>query len=564
MKFEDYPLRVPSVKKVESKIKVLLEDFNNSKTSEEAYKVVKKFFKFGDSIESDSTVISIRNSIDTTDPVYEKAMNKIDEIGPILSSYYQEFDKAVNNSKFKDELEKKIGKHYFDAFEASLKTFDAKIIDECVEENKLVTQYEKIMSSAKIDFNGEVLNMSQLGKYLSYQDRDIRIKAAKAYYGFIEEHDQEFGEIYDKLVHVRDKMAKKMGFKNFVDFGYLRLGRLDYNSTMVANYRKQIQESVVPVVAKLRKRQMKRLGISRPIFADYNLEYTSGNAKPCGDSKYLVAEATKMYHDMSVESGQFFDFMVDNHLMDLDAKAGKRGGGYMTYMAKYKSPFIFANSNGTSQDVDTLTHEVGHAFQGYLGSKINIPLYRMPTLESCEIDSMSMEFFAYPYMKGFFGEQDEKYRFSHLDGAISFLPYGVEVDDFQHWVYEHVDATHEERCAYWAKIDKIYRPWMNYKGFPYLESGHMWIRQSHIYSVAFYYIDYTLAQVLALQFKCEMDKNKEKAWKKYIKLLKMGGKYPFLTLLEKAHLRNPFIDGNVKKVIKPQVKILNSIDDRKF
>jgi len=564
MKFEEFPLRIPNVKSIEGKIKVLVDELNNATDEKVALKVVKKFFKLTDVIETNTTVISIRNSIDTTDKKYEKAMAKVDEVGPVLSSYSQAFDKALLFSKYRNYLEEKIGKHYFDMAESSLKCFDEKIIPECIEENKLVTQYEKLMASAKIEYKGETLNLSQMGKYLSDKDRDTRIEAAKLSFGFIEEHDKEFGEIYDKLVKVRTKMAQKMGYKNYVDFGYLRLGRLDYNAEMVKGYREQIKEDVVPEVSKLRKRQSKRIGIKNPIFIDYNLEFNTGNAKPIGDSSFLVKQAQKMYHDMSEESGKFFNFMIDNNLMDLDAKAGKRGGGYMTYMPKYKAPFIFANSNGTSQDVDTLTHEVGHAFQGYLGSKIMVPSYRMPTLEACEIDSMSMEFFAYPYMTDFFGTQADKYRFSHLSGAISFLPYGVEVDDFQHWVYEHPEATHEERCAYWAKIDKEYRPWMNYDGFPYLASGHQWIRQSHIYAVAFYYIDYTLAQVLALQFKCEMDKNREKAWKKYIKLLKMGGKYPFLELIEKAHLRNPFISGNVKKVIKPQMKILNQTDDSKF
>lgn len=315
---------------------------------------------------------------------------------------------------------------------------------------------------------------------------------------------------------------------------------------------------------KLRKRQSERLGIKNPKYYDYTLNYLTGNATPKGDTPYLVECATKMYHDMSEESGKFFDFMVENNLLDLDAKPGKSGGGYMTYIPRYKSPFIFSNSNGTSGDVDTLTHEVGHAFQAYLGSKISIPDFRMPTLEACEIDSMSMEFFAWPYMELFFKDEADKYRFAHLDGAISFLPYGVEVDEFQHFVYENPELTHKERCEKWKELEKKYRPWLDYDGNEFLESGHYWIRQSHIFGVPFYYIDYTLAQVLALEFKNEMEKNPAKAWKKYIKLLKMGGKYPFLTLIKNDKLMNPFESGTVKKIIKPQIKVLDSFDDKNF
>lgn len=564
MKFEEMPLIVPNLKKAEKTFKKLVEKINNASTKEEAIKVVKDFFKVSDELESEITIISIRNSINTQDEVYEKAMEVCDEIFPIINGYTQNFKKALVASKFKPELEEKFGKFYFDKIEASFKTFNESIIPDLQKENKLVTEYEKLMASAQIEYKGEKRNLSQLGKFLSDSDRNTRIEAAKLFYGFLEENDKRFGEIYDELVKTRTEIAHKLGFKSYTELGYLRLERLDYNSEMVKGYRDQIYETVVPVVKKLRKRQAERLRIKKPLFLDYNLDYVSGNAKPCGDTEYLVSCASKMYHEMSETSGKFFDFMVDNHLMDLDAKAGKRGGGYMTFIPKYKSPFIFANSNGTSNDVDTLTHEVGHAFQGYLCANVMVPEYRMPTLEACEIDSMSMEFFAWPWMNLFFKDQAEKYKFSHLDSAISFLPYGVEVDEFQHYVYENPNATHEERCKKWSELEKKYRPWLNYEGFDYLKNGKYWVKQSHIFCTPFYYIDYTLAQVIALEFKCIMDKNPAKAWKKYIKLLKMGGKYPFLTLLEKTKLRNPFVDGNVKKVIKPQVKVLNSFDDKNF
>lgn len=564
MKFEEMKKHVPNVKVCEKKLNELREKLEKAETQEEAFKVIKAYFKFSDNLESDVTIISIRNSINTLDKEYEKAMNKCYEVLPLIQEQTTKFEKAILDSKFKDDIAKKFSPLFIKRIEVSQKLFTPKNIELQVEESKLVNEYNKIIASAQLNFKGEVLTLTQIGKYLSDKDSATRLEAAKIYYGYLEENDEKIGQIYDRLVHIRDTMAKNLGFNSYIEYQYLALGRLDYNEEMVAGYREQLHEVVVPVVKKLRKRQAERLGIKKPTFLDYNLSYLSGNAKPIGDSEFLVKKAQEMYNDMSEESGKFFNFMVENHLMDLDAKKGKQSGGYMTFIPKYKSPFIFANSNGSAQDVDTLTHEVGHAFQGYLGANIKVPGERMPTLEACEIDSMSMEFFAWPYMDKFFGENDDKYRFSHLDGAISFLPYGAEVDEFQHWVFHHIDATHEERCAAWQEIDKKYRPWMNYDCIPFLNKGKIWMRQSHIFGAPFYYIDYTLAQVLALQFKCEMDQNKEKAWKKYIKLLKMGGKYPFIELITKAHLRNPFIDGNVKKVIKPQVKVLDSFDDKSF
>ena len=560
MKFEDMKLRVPNLNRIEAQTRVLTDLLKNAQNENDAIKAVNKYFRLENDVNSDITIITIRFTLDTQNETYRKAQEKVDEISPLINNYFKRFEKAMLESSFRDALEKKFGKLLFTQIENGFKTFDEKIIPELQEENKLVSEYEALLASAELHYKGEVLNLSQIGKYMSSEDRETRIEATKLYYGFLSENDAKLGEIYDKLVKVRTKMARELGYENYIKFGYLRLGRVDYDAKLVEGYREQIKRDVVPLVHQLRKKQAKRLGFKNPIFLDYNLFYKGGNPKPIGPTSYLVESASKMYHEMNEESGKFFDFMVENNLMDLDAKKGKQGGGYMTYIPRYKAPFIFANSNGTSGDVDTLTHEVGHAFQGYLCRNIKVPSYQSPTLEACEIDSMSMEFFAYPWMNLFFGENATKYKMHHLDGAISFLPYGAEVDEFQHFVYEHPEATHEERCAKWSELEKVYRPWLDFGDFEYLKNGKMWIRQHHIYGTPFYYIDYTLAQVLALQFKCEMDKNRDKAFKKYIKLLKMGGKYPFLTLVEKDHLRNPFIDGNVIKVIKPQMKALKALE----
>ena len=406
------PLRCPNVSRIEAKIRVLTDYLENAQTKEDAIKAVNKYFKIQNEVNTDFTIISINFTLNTQDPKIKKYNDTIDEISPIVNNYFKKFEEAMVKSKFRQDLENKFGKLLFVQIENGFKCFDEKIIPLLQEENKLVSDYQALLASAKIEYKGETLNLSQIGKYMSDKDPEVRVESAKLYYGFLSEHDEEIGTIYDKLVKLRDKMAKELGYSNYIEFGYLRLGRVDYNAQMVAGYREQIKRDVVPVVYKLRKNQAKRLGYKNPIFLDYNLFFEDGNAKPAGDTNYLVDCAQKMYNEMGTESGEFFKFMVDNHLMDLDAKAGKAGGGYMTFIPRYKSPFIFANSNGTSSDVDTLTHEVGHAFQGYLCRNVKIPNYQMPTLEACEIDSMSMEFFAYPWMNLFFKDGADKYRFA--------------------------------------------------------------------------------------------------------------------------------------------------------
>lgn len=567
VKFEEIPLKVPSYKTIEKKISELTNQLKDAKDFKTGFAIVRKMDKFMEKVETQITVISIRYSLNTTDKVIAKAQDKMDEMLPRLSALMNVWNKVLVKVPFRKEIEAKWTPYYFVRIENSLKSFDEKIVPELIEINKLSSQYDRVLGSAQIEFRGQIYNLSQMGKFSTDKDRATRQEASIQVDKFFAAHEQEIGDIYSKLVLLRDKAAKKLGYKNFIELGYLSLGRVDYDAKMVAGYRKQIAENVVPVCQKLYKKQAARLGIpySKMYSFDYNLSFLSGNPKPAGDTKYLVAAATKMYDSMSKESGEFFRFMQEHHLLDLEARAGKAPGGYMTYLPVYHYPFIFSNFNGTKGDVDVLTHEVGHAFQGYLSGKINPPDFRMPTLESCEIHSMSMEFFAWPFMKDFFGKDDEKYRFSHLSDAIEFLPYGISIDEFQHWVYEHPTATHEERCKEWLDIQSRYEPHKKYiKEMPCFGHGAAWMRQAHIFGSPFYYIDYTLAQVVAFQFLVEMRKDQPKAWRKYFKLCKCGGKYPFVTLLAKNHLRNPFEEGNVKKVIRPLVKVLNSFDDSKF
>ena len=561
MKFEEIPLVIPKLEDLKKQYNELIGKLEGSSTAKEQIKQYRKVMKFNDYVSTIFTVISIRYSLDTTNEEYIKAQDVLDEIAPQIEVYNDKINKILINSPFRKELEKTFGTYLFKQIEISLKCFDEKIVEDLQKENKLVSKYNKIMASAKIKFEGQVYNLSQMGKFATDINRETRKKATKATAKFFEKHHEELGQIYDELVHIRDNMAKKLGFKNYIELGYMALGRTDYNAEMVKLYREQIEKFFVPVWKKLFKLQMKRIKVRNPRFYDMGLVYLTGNPIPQGNPEELVKKAQTMYQEMSQDTGDFFDFMLENHLMDLVAKPGKQGGGYMTYLPDYKAPFIFSNFNGTSGDVDVLTHEFGHAYQGYCSRDIEVPSYRSPTLEACEIHSMSMEFFAWPWMDKFFGTDADKYRYAHLTDAIMFLPYGATVDEFQHFVYENPHATHQERCLKWREIEKKYTPLKSYKGFKVYEEGNLWLKQAHIFQTPFYYIDYTLAQVVAFQFLVEMRNDYAKAWKKYNKLCYLGGKYPFVELLKHAHLSNPFEPGSLKKIVSRLNKILKTFDN---
>ena len=564
MKFNDYKYEKINIDETKEKFSNLIKSFSDAENLEEQTKYMDEIIKLRNHIDTMETLVSIRHSIDTTDEFYDKENEYVDEISPILFGFISEFYKALVNSKFRADLEKKYGKFLFDLAENTLKTFNEEIIPDLQEENRLSSKYSKLIASAKIQFDGEEKNLSEMVPYTQSKDRNVRIEASKKVAHFFKENKDEFDKIYDGLVKVRTTIAQKLGYKNYVELGYARLSRLEYDSEMVASYRKQVLENIVPLHTELRQRQAKRLGLDKLKFYDEPIKFNSGNADPHGDPEWILNHGKTMYNELSKETAEFFSFMTEKNLLDLLSKKGKMSGGYCTYIPEYKSPYIFANFNGTSHDVDVLTHEAGHAFQVYQSRGYEIPEYLWPTYEACEIHSMSMEFLTWPWMDLFFENDAEKYKFIHLSEALLFIPYGVTVDEFQHWVYENPNATPDDRRAKWLEIEKKYLPTRDYGEIDDLKEGIFWFRQGHIFNSPFYYIDYTLAQVCAFQFWIKSQENREKAWDEYLALCKLGGSKPFFELMKAANLKNPFEQGTIASVIPKIREFLESIDDMKL
>lgn len=563
-KFKDYIYERPDLDKIKEEFKILLKRFIDAGDVETQNSVIHSINKIRNNFDTMSTLVSIRHSIDTEDEFYIKETDFIDENGPIYENLVVMYYSALINSKFRKQLEGAWGEQLFNLATLKLKSFSDRIIEDTVKENKLVTEYGKLIASAKLDYKGEIRNLSQMTPFIESKDRDTRKSAYEALTGFFEENEEKFDRIYDELVLTRDTMAKKLGFKNYVEMGYARLGRSDYDYQMVANYRKQVFEDLVPLVVELKDRQRKRLGIKSLKYYDEPLEYLTGNATPKGDPNWIIENGKRMYKELSKETDEFFTFMVEKELLDLVSKKGKMSGGYCTIIPDYDSPFIFSNFNGTSGDIDVLTHEAGHAFQSYLSMGYELPEYGFPTYEACEIHSMSMEFITWPWMDLFFEEDVDKYKYSHLSGAINFIPYGVTVDEFQHFIYENPKATPKDRKTKWREIESRYLPFRDYEDNEFLNRGGYWFKQGHIFSSPFYYIDYTLAQVCAFQFWIKDRGNHNKSWDDFITLCKAGGSLPFLKLVSLADLDNPFVNGTIKRVVKPLKDWLDTIDDSKF
>ena len=491
----------------------------------------------------------IRHTINTKDEFYNAENDYMDEIGPKLQELTHRVNTALLESPYRAELERHYGALMFKNLEIAARSFSPAIVELMQEENKLVSEYQNLYASATVEFDGKTMPLPLLGPYKQDPDRAVRKAAYEADAKFFDSHREELDTLYDKLVKVRDAQAKKMGLPNYIPLGYDRMGRNCYTAKDVAAFRDQIAEDMVPIVAKVKEAQRRRIGVEKLAFYDEPISFADGNAVPEGTPDEILAAGKKMYQELSPETAEFIGFMFENELFDVLSRDGKAPGGYCTEIADYKSPFIFSNSNATAGDVDLLTHEAGHAFEAYRAFKQELPsLLHSPTIEACECHSMSMEFLTAPWHHLFFGKQTDKYELGHCEDALVFIPYGCMVDEFQHKVYENPGMTPEQRNELWLSLEKKYRPWIDFDNLPFYSRGGGWQRQLHIYEVPLYYIDYCMAQTVAFQFWNLSRENYAEAWKRYMTFVDKAGTATFAELVESAGLKVPYHAGCIKEI----------------
>lgn len=497
-----------------------------------------------------ANIANIRYTLDTRDAYWAGERDFYDENSPAVSNGQIKLAAAFLANPHVGILEKTFGETVLPSLKNDVLSADDRVLDLQKEENALSSAYQKLYGAAMVDFDGKTMTLPQLAAYKESPDAAVRLAAFAAEGEYFDAHRAEFDEIYSKMVANRNQQAQILGYADYSELGYIRMNRIGYGAKEVANYRKQIVEDVVPLVAKLRALRMQRVGIATPHYADSLIAFTDGNPAPDGTEAELMAACAKMYHELSPETAEFIDYMQANDLFDVQSYEGKMSGGYQETIPDHAAPFIFANWNGTFGDVDVLTHEAGHAFEAYLAAREpNIPnMLSAPGLESCEIHSMSMEFLTSPWHHLFFGKDTAKYQLAHAEDALFFLPYGCMVDEFQHIIYQQPDLTPDQRNDVWMELEHKYRPWNTFEGLPFYGRGAGWQRQLHIYQCPFYYIDYCLAQTVALQFFAAHLENEKDAWVRFLALTRRAGLDSYQGLVRAAGLDVPFADGSIKKV----------------
>ena len=562
MKFSEMPYTRPDTEALKQQMQALTDALKTAPDYETARALFLQQQELEKHLSTAGTLVEIRHSIDTRDAFYEAESDFFNAAMPELQEYEQNWTAALLQSPFRADFEKDYGSVMFLNAELELKTFSPEIIPELQQENDLVTAYDKLIASAQIPFEGKTYTVAQLGVFKQDPDDARRLAAWKAEGQWYKDNQPKLDEIYDKLVHLRDTMGKKLGYGGYTPLGYYRMGRNCYGKDDVERFRAAVRDYLVPVADGIFRENAKRLGKQYPMsFADNAVMFRSGEAKPRGTADDILKAADRFFAALSPETDVFFRTMRKNELLDLLSTEGKQGGGYCTEIIDYQVPFIFANFNGTRADVETLVHEGGHAFACWKNVE-RVPLSTIwPSMEGCEVHSMSMEFFSEPWAEEFFGPDAEKFRYSHLAGALTFIPYGTMVDHFQHEVFEHPDWTPRERHDCWKKLLGVYMPWQRLDGdIPFYSDGEGWQRQLHIYGMPFYYIDYCLAQTVALQFWALIQADLADAWRHYLAYTEQGGSRVFTELLKNAGLQSPFDEACLRGVCRKAQEALRGFD----
>ncbi|MEO8446965.1 MAG: M3 family oligoendopeptidase, partial [bacterium] len=434
MKYSEMKYERPDLTETGKEFKKLVAELKTAESFQSADEIMIRINDLRNSFDTMRVMAFINYSLDTNNEQFIKEQDYFDNNVPLFADLTNDYFAALTTSSFKNNFIEKYGKQLIAISEMVMKSFNPEIVEQLQKENHLNSEYTKLKASAKIMFDGKERNLQELNPYMESPDRETRKKAFEAYWGFFSDNKENFDVVFDKLVALRNEMAVKLGFKDFIEMGYARMKRIDYDFEMVKKFRENVKKYLVPLSVKLREKQKKRIGVDKLMAYDINIQFSKGNAVPKGNPEWIMNNGKIMYKELSGETAEFYDFMMDNDLMDVYSRKGKADMGYCEYISDYRSPYIFANMNGTEDDITVLTHEAGHAFQAYSSRDLEFKEYTEPTMETAEIHSMSMEFLTYPWMNLFFEVDTDKFKFSHLNNAIYFLPYGVLVDEFQHWV----------------------------------------------------------------------------------------------------------------------------------
>jgi oligoendopeptidase F len=424
------------------------------------------------------------------------------------------------------------------------------------EDAKLCQQYQKLTGSLTVNFRGEEKTLVQMGRYLEEPDRALRQEAWELVARRRLQEVDNFDEIFDRLIELRQQTARNAGFKNYRDYAFRRLGRFDYTPQDCTRFHDAVAREVMPAVRELHAARRHQLGLDKlhpGHLRPWDLAVDPQNRpplKPFGPVDEMVSRTQKIFDRLDGELAGGFRQMQDLRLLDLDNRKGKAPGGYQQTLAEARVPFIFMNAVGQQRDVETILHEAGHAFHALAARNEDLHAYRnSPPIEFCEVASMSMELLGNEFIEEFYSAADaNRARRVHLEGVIGVFPWIATVDEFQHWIYTHPGHSRAERAAAWLELMDRFGGDVDWSGYE-AARANLWHRQLHIFTHPFYYIEYGIAQLGALQVWANSKRNKAKTLNDYKKSLALGGSRPLPELFQAAGCRFQFDAATIRPLI---------------
>lgn len=550
-KFSELKFPKPDLNSYRDLHKDAIERIKNATSGDEVLEVIFEVNELTRRANDLLEVASIRHSMDTTDERYAEEVRWVDENASHFRQSMLEFHESVYNSPYKDFIEERLGPMYFIKMDVRKKTFCEENIPLRQRDAILSNEYQSIMASCQVEFMGEPRTFMQLQYFFDHEDREVRRAAFKAFSDFLSEHEARLEEIWDELIKVRNQIGVNLGYENYLPVAYLERGRLDYGPEEVQKFRDQVVEEIVPICQKLYEAQAKRLGLDKIMVYDEQIAYPDGNAQPVGDVEYMFDQMVTMLHEMSPETEEFIDYMLDHELIDYEVRPGKAAREYSTMILSRKAPFIFAHFNGSTTSVRHTSGQMGHAFASYRSSRRQpIDEFFFSSADIMEIHVMTMTQFSNGYAERFFGVDADKYKFANLQDLMTFIPFGVAIDEFQHICYSKPELTPKERTMEWRKLEEKYMPWRTYDDEDeFMNRGGYWYHKQHSFLYPLYYIEYCLATVNAMEMYRKHIEHPESSWKEYLALTDVGGSKSYLDILKMAHLTPAYEDGAVKKSI---------------
>lgn len=495
------------------------------------------------------TLSYIHSSLDSSDSFWQEALQKESKGNAMLDT--TPLLKAILENKYFSSLEEKYGPVLRDKLNKSIST-GSKAQNERAEEGDLVSKYQREKAMVRINYKGKELSEGEVIPLFESPIREERIQSRKAVAKAFLEKKELFGSMLERLVSLRDTIAKENGFSNYLEYMDINYSRIGYGEKEMDAFVSEVKEYVVPVLSHIFEETRKRLGLEEMTVADISLMFVDGNAKPSGGADVLKEAAKKMYKALSPEMEAFFTGMLDSHSIDVDFSPNKVSGmGFCTDLKKGMYPFVFGNLDGTSWDVTVFTHEVGHAWQSYASDQnLDLTLFREMPLDAVEIPSKTMELFSYPFAEEFFGKDGDKFRFAHFRNAVKEIVAYTSVHELNTWIYTHVGASFDEINEKWMEIQSSYYPNVSYGEMEEEEKkGASLLRNMGIFMFPRYLISYVFSEMCAIDLFMEYLKDKDKALDSYNRLCRVGGSKSYPEILSAAGLEPSYNKGRVKNVM---------------